>query len=296
MLTPERRPSRATLVVLTLLSVGLMWSGHLARLEAQAKVRLNPLIGKLEKGELALTGRDWLFIDMEHGPYLLDRLQATLADIGKRKTPKGPFDIAPIVRIPMEGDENVRFATKQVLDMGALGVVFPHVDTAEQATAAIRAMRYPPQRGSRYPNPAGVRGWGPGRAATYWGVTVPEYAFTYADVWPLNPDGDLFAMVMIETPLGVKNADAIARVPGVGALFIGASDLGVSMGVGPPGAGGVLHPETEAAIHTVLRACAAAKVACAFPVLGGEVELKKRTAEGFKVLMLAGGSATPSRP
>ena len=136
-------------------------TGSLARLEAQRRPRLNPLIARLEKGEVALTGRDWLFIDMEHGPYLLDRLQSTLSDLGTRRAPGGALEVAPIVRIPMEGDENVRFAAKQVLDMGALGVVFPHIDTPEQALNAIRAMRYPPQRGSKYPNPAGVRGWGP---------------------------------------------------------------------------------------------------------------------------------------
>ena len=95
-------------------------------------------------------------------------------------------------------------------------------------------------------------------------------------------------MVMIETPLAVTNAAAIARVPGVGALFIGASDLGVSMGVGPPGPGGVNHAETEAAIRRVLDVCAAEKVICAYPVLGGEPELKQRTADGFKVFLVAG--------
>src|SRR4249919_2044262 len=55
------------------------------RVGAQQKVRLNPLIARLEKGEIALTGRDWAFIDMEHGPYLLDRLQTTLGEMGAKK-------------------------------------------------------------------------------------------------------------------------------------------------------------------------------------------------------------------
>jgi 4-hydroxy-2-oxoheptanedioate aldolase len=266
-----------------------------SRLVAQQKIHLNPLVARLEKGELALTGRDWTFIDMEHGPYLLDRLQTTLTEMGARKKADGQFEAAPIVRIPLEGDENVRFAVKQVLDMGAMGVVFPHIDTREQAVNAIRSMRYPPQRGARHPEPVGVRGWGPGRAASYWGLPVNDYAFGHADVWPLNPDGDLFAMVMIETALGVKNASEILSVPGIGAVFIGASDLGVSLGVGPPAPGGVNAPETEAAVQSVVKACVAAKVACAYPVLGGDAELKKRTAEGFKVLMIAGGAPAPAR-
>src|SRR3954468_16331961 len=100
--------------------------------------RINPLIAKLEAGQTALTPTDWMFIDMEHGPYLLDRLQTQLADLGKRKKPDGQFESAPIVRIPLEGDEDFRFAVKQVLDMGAMGVVFPHVETRAQAIEAIR--------------------------------------------------------------------------------------------------------------------------------------------------------------
>jgi 4-hydroxy-2-oxoheptanedioate aldolase len=233
-----------------------------------------------------------MFIDMEHGPYLLDRLQATLDDLGKKKKADGQFQIAPIVRIPLEGDENFRFAVKQVLDMGVMGVVFPHIETRAQAVEAIRAMRYPAQRGSKTPEPAGKRGWGPGRAATYWGLPVNDYAFQRADVWPLNPNGELFALIMIETAEGVKNIDEIVKVPGVGAIFIGASDLGVSLGVGPPRAGGVNAPETEAAVQKVLKSCQAARVTCAYPVLGGPDDLKKRTSEGFNVVLVAG----PARP
>jgi 4-hydroxy-2-oxoheptanedioate aldolase len=267
---------------------GLLLVAGGTTLKAQKKPRVNPLIAKLVAGEAALTNTDWMFIDMEHGPYLLDRLQTTLDELGKRKKPDGQFQTAPIVRIPLEGDENVRFAAKQVLDMGAMGVVFPHIDNRAQAVEAVRSMRYPPQRGARYPEPAGRRGWGPGRAASYWGFPVNEYAFERADVWPLNPDGELFAMLMIETAEGVKNAGEIARVPGVGALFIGASDLGVSLGVGPPKAGGVNPPETEAAVQKVLKDCQAARVVCAYPVLGGADDLKKRLSEGFRVILNAG--------
>ena len=64
-----------------------------------------------------------------------------------------------------------------------------------------------------------------------------------------EPERRLFAMLMIETAEGVKNVDEILTVPGVGAIFIGASDLGVSLGVGPPAAGGVNRLETEAAVQ-----------------------------------------------
>ena len=234
-----------------------------------------------------------MFIDMEHGPYLLDRLQAILGDLGKKKKANGQFETAPIVRIPLEGDEDFRFAVKQVLDMGAMGVVFPHVESRAQAVEAIRSMRYPAQRGSKFPEPAGRRGWGPGRAAALWGLPVNEYAFQRADVWPLNPQGELFAMIMIETAEGVKNINDIIRVPGIGAILIGASDLGVSLGVGPP-VNGDNAPETEAAVQKVLKACLGSKVTCAYPVLGGASDLKRRTTQGFKVLLVAGQPARPS--
>ena len=256
---------------------------------AQGRVRLNPLIARLAAGEVAYTGAHWQFIDMEHGPYLLDRLLATLAEIGGKRQAAGPFPVAPIVRIPLEGDEPFRFAVKQVLDSGAFGVVFPRIESRAQAIEAVRAMRYPPQRGAKYPEPAGRRGWGPGRAAAYWGLPVPDYAFTYADVWPLNPDGELFAILMIESPAGVERIDEILQVPGIGAVHVGASDLGVSLGVGPPSPDN--PPETEAAVQKVLRACLAHKVVCGYPaVFGGDAEVKRRVAEGFRLLQVSGSS------
>jgi 2-keto-3-deoxy-L-rhamnonate aldolase RhmA len=97
-------------------------------------------------------------------------------------------------------------------------------------------------------------------------------------------------MIMIETAEGVKNIDEIVKVPGIGAIFLGASDLGVSLGVGPP-VNGANAPETEAAVQKVLKACLASKVVCAYPVLGGDADLKQRIAQGFKVLLVAGQPA-----
>ena len=118
----------------------------------------------------------------------------------------------------------------------------------------------------------------PRKAARYWGLPVPEY-LRRADVWPLDPDGELIAMIMIESPLGVKNVDEILSVPGVGAIFLGPSDLGYRLGVGLGGA-----PETEEAIQTVLKACLAKKVICGIPARG-KAGGDKRIAEGFKIIL-----------
>jgi 4-hydroxy-2-oxoheptanedioate aldolase len=257
--------------------------------------RLNPLIARLEQGQPALTDRDWMFIDLEHGPYLIDRFEATLAELGKKRDANGRLPMAPIVRIPEDGDEPSRWSVKQVLDAGAFGVIFGHVETKDQALRAIQSMRYPPQRGSKYVEPRGARGYGPGRAIRFWGIPQADY-LRRADVWPLNPEGELFAMIMIETAEGVKNINDIVKVPGIGAIFIGASDLGMSLGVGP--ASPLPPPEAEAAVQQVLKACIASHVTCAYPVLGGDAELKRRLDEGFKVLLVAGGasSGTTRRP
>lgn len=250
----------------------------LAPLHGQNTPRLNRVIEQVERGEAAITGQHWQFIDLEHGPYLLDRLQDRLVDL----KPDGAArpERTPLVRIPMEGGEPVRFAVKQVLDMGAFGVVFPRVETREQAGLAVQAMRYPPQRGEAERGPPGLRGWGPGRAARYWGLSVPDYV-PRADVWPLDPRGELLALIMIESEFGVDNVEEIVSVPGVGALFIGPADLAMSLGVGPPGAEHA--PETEAAIQTVLRACLAADVVCG--IADSNARRAQRIDEGFRILL-----------
>jgi len=252
---------------------------------AQTKARLNPLIETLQSGGVAITPADWLFIDMEHGPYSIDKLQTTLADASKNRKANGQLVAAPIVRIPTDGDENSRFLVKQVLDSGAFGIVFPHIESREQALRAIQSMRYPPQRGTKLPEPKGLRGYGPNRAATNWGLPVGEY-IQRADVWPLNPVGELVAIMMIESAEGVKNVREIMTSPGVGAILIGASDLGMSLGVGP--ANPVAPKETEDAVAEIVKLCRETKVVCAYPEHAGDAVVKKRIQQGFRMLMVSG--------
>ena len=82
------------------------------------------------------------------------------------------------------------------------------------------------------------------------------------------------------------SADEIMSTPGVGAVFIGASDLGMSLGVGP--ASPKVPPETEAAIQIILNACKAHKMVCAYPAVNGDQEVKKRLDEGFRMLLVTG--------
>lgn len=246
------------------------------------KPRLNRFIETIGEGRVAYTSPDvanaskgnWLFIDMEHGLYLLDRLEKTLSELTRGSQPPS---LTPVVRIPLEGDEDFRWAVKQVLDLGVFGIVFPHIENKAQAITAVRAMRYPPQRNTRYPMPRGQRGFGPGRAARYWGLDVNDY-IERADVWPLNPDGELVALVMIETPEAVKNIDEILQVPGV-LPFFGPGDMALAMGVHAAPA------EVEPVVETVAKACSAHKVTCGIAVdLNDETLKKKRVAQGFKFM------------
>lgn len=279
-----RMPSPRALLVLLLLSAVA------PALEAQ-EVRLNRTIETLERGlpvfgiftgnfslqnarALATSELDFIFIDMEHAPFDMETLRAFLLGMlnPRRIAEKGntQMDVTPLVRIPMNGRENLEFLVKQVLDMGAYGVVFPFIDTREEAMNAVRSMRYPQPRNSPIRLPAGNRGSSPAIASWFWGV--PDYS-ARADLWPHNPRGELLAVLQIESPLGVQNIEEIITVPGVGAIFIGPADLALSYGL--PGG----HPEVEEGIATVLAACKRHRVPCGLTTSSANVEA--RLAQGF---------------
>lgn len=150
-----------------------------------------------------LAGFDWVLIDHEHGPggedTLLHQLHAASA------TPA-----IPIVRIAL--NEVPRF--KRVLDMGALGVMVPYVNTAAEARAAVAAMRYPPH---------GIRGVAKFNRGAGFGGDFEEYY--------LHAHERLVTVIQIETPEAVQNIDEIAAVDGADVLFVGPTDLSYNLGI-----------------------------------------------------------------
>jgi 4-hydroxy-2-oxoheptanedioate aldolase len=177
---------------------------------------------KLERGELSLgvgvrltrsveigkamavAGFDWLFLDMEHGVMSLEacaQISVAALDAG----------IAPIARVP---NGEYAIATR-ALDNGALGIVMPHVDTAEEAREVVSRLKYPPV-GHR-----SMGGIGP-----HYGL---RSASTGDAAKALNAAN--LTVVMLETPTAIANADAIAAVPGVDVLLIGSNDLCAEMGI-----------------------------------------------------------------
>ena len=106
----------------------------------------------------------------------------------------------------------------------------PHISTVDQAYNAVAACRYPRMKDAPRYEPSGVRGDAPVAAARYWGLMQQEY-YKKADVWPLNPQGEILVILMIEDTQGIANLnDILKNVPGVGMILIGEGDLSQELG------------------------------------------------------------------
>jgi 4-hydroxy-2-oxoheptanedioate aldolase len=205
------------------------------------------------------AGFDWLFIDLEHGPMSLE----TASQISVAALDTG---VAPIVRVPAKQYD---IATR-ALDGGALGIVMPHVDTADEAREIVERLKYPPI-GHR--SVAGQQAHFDFKTVSIGDLTTTLNAAT-------------LVVVMIETPLAVENADAIAAVPGVDAVLIGTNDLATELGI----PGQFDHPTIVAAYEVVIAAC---KRHGKWPGMGGVREdalLKRYIGMGMR-LILAGVEA-----
>jgi 4-hydroxy-2-oxoheptanedioate aldolase len=237
---------------------------------------------------LARSDLDFVIVDMEHGPLDIETLRVFLLGMidKERILAKGhaQMDVTPLVRLPANGRDQATFLAKQALDAGVMGIMFPYINTAAEAELAVRSMRYPQRRGAPDLNPPGIRGSGPGIPDWYWGVRNYQ---ELADVWPLDPRGELLAIIQIESKEGLDNVDAIAAVPGVSALFIGPADLALSLGY--PGDA----PEVEAAIQTILRAARTRKLAIGITTSAATVERRLREGFNFVTVGFGDGGITP---
>lgn len=149
---------------------------------------------------VAIAGFDFVVLDLEHSPLTLEsafRLVGTALHTG----------VSPLVRVP-NLDAGI---AQRMLDAGAEGIVVPHVDTVEQAHAAVAATRFPP---------LGSRGVGATSRAGQWGALPRDEYLRFGQE-------EVVLVAQIESAVGVANAGAIAAVDGVDALFVGAADLAV---------------------------------------------------------------------
>lgn len=154
---------------------------------------------------LANAGLDWIVVDLEHGAIDHSTAHAMIAATGG--TP-----CTPLVRIA----DNQPHLAKTPMDLGAFGINFPMICSAEDATRAVRSMRYPPQ---------GERMWGPFLAPSRWGMTMPDYMAAAND--------EMVCVITIEHARAVERIDEIMAVPGIDAAVIGTGDL--AMSIGKPG-------------------------------------------------------------
>lgn len=213
------------------------------------------------------AGFDWLLIDGEHAP---NDLRSTLAQLRTLAA----YPVSPVVR-PVAGEA---WLIKQYLDIGALTLLIPMVESAEQARTLVAATRYPPQ---------GTRGVGSALArASRWN-TVSGYLERAGE--------EICLLVQIESRAGLEQLKEIVAVDGVDGVFIGPADLSASLGhLGQPD-----HPEVQAAIRqAVLDVQVAGKavgilsgdetlareyiaLGCTFVAVGVDVTLLARSARGL---------------
>jgi 4-hydroxy-2-oxoheptanedioate aldolase len=266
--------------------------------------RLNKVIELLERGQpvfcaavvqngdwdglaqLALSDFDMAIVETEHQGFDLPLLRHSLQHLLHRGriAAKGSVqpDVVPFVRIPPYARERNQWVIKQTLDAGAYGLVLPHLDSVDAALAAMRAARYPQALGSPDLEPAGERGWWPWGAAHYWGIS-PDAYYDAADLWPLDPDGELLLMGIIENAQGLRALPEIAKqARGIGAIWVGPGDLSVSLGY----RGDLEHPEVEAAVQRALRVCKEQRVPVA-AVAGRTNDAVRRLEQGFDIVVLA---------
>ena len=242
--------------------------------------RLNGVIRALEQGlhaftafspadvesaiALATSKYDGVVFEMEHNAYDVRAFRDCLQYMLNRRQIAQSGSLAPgvtpMARIPPNGGEKAQWHAKQALDLGAYGIIWPHISTVDQAYNAVAACRYPRLKDKPMYEPAGIRGDGPTAAVRYWGLTQQEY-YDRADVWPLNPKGEIFVILMIEDTEGIKNLRDILKVPGIGAVLIGEGDLSQELGYPRQ----YEHKVVLEAMAEIVRTCKEANVVVGHP-------------------------------
>ena len=206
----------------------------------------------------AAAGFDWICVDCEH----TDIDVAGFAALARAGCGRG---VAMLARVK----DNDTLAIRQVLDMGADGVIVPLVNSADQAERAVRAAKYPPR---------GIRGYCFSRMND-WGKGFDAYAATAND--------RIAVVVMIESKQGVENIDSILAVDGVDGIFVGPYDMSGSYGM----PGKTDDPVIRDACRKVADACGAAgKSAGMHVVLPDPEAIEKAIADGFTFVAVGADS------
>lgn len=174
---------------------------------------------------MVAAGADGVIVDLEHGAVDYGSAHAMIAATARS-------DCAPLVRIAQNEDWQV----KRALDLGAEGICFPLIRTADDARRAVASLRYPP---------GGTRGFGPFLAHSYEGTAIADYRATV--------DDSRVCMLLIETREAVENIEEICAVDGIDLLVPALFDLSTAFGV----SGQFDHPDVQDAVKRIEAAATA---------------------------------------
>jgi 2-keto-3-deoxy-L-rhamnonate aldolase RhmA len=153
---------------------------------------------------LAAAGLDFFFIDTEHSPTDYGQIKGLCRTARSR-------GVTPLVRVT----DNSPSLISRALDVGAMGIIVPRVNSAAEARTALDAMKFPP---------IGKRGYGLGSIVT-------DLKGNPAQDEIISANRETLAVMMIESREGLEAVDDIASLPGVDVLFIGPYDLSLSLGI-----------------------------------------------------------------
>lgn len=202
---------------------------------------------------LAQTRLDFIIIDMEHGPVDASAAHAMIvATSGTR--------LVPLVRVASVSTGHAKLP----LDLGAMGICFPMTTEVDDAVAAVRAVRYPPE---------GERFWGPFYASMQYGMSIRDYQAV--------ANREVLAIGTIEHVNALKTIHAVAAKPGLDMLFIGPGDLATSMGL----EGRVEHPDVQAAMMAFEKAVLASQTKLGGVALTGE-KVHEMRGRGYRALVV----------
>jgi len=218
--------------------------------------------GSFENGKAdAQTYADYISYDMEHAPYDIKGLAEYMKGlVAGGPTKSGHRTPAVIVNVPVNGIDEAAVRANawmftQVLATGVHGIMLTHADTPGAIRAFVEMVRLPihHQGIAKGVLDEGRRGaHGSPTAAQIWGVSTQEYE-DKADVWPLNPNGELLLGLKLEDKYALANAEQNLRVPGIAVAEWGPGDMALSLGVRGPGA--EKDPKMAAARAKVFAAC-----------------------------------------
>jgi 4-hydroxy-2-oxoheptanedioate aldolase len=220
---------------------------------------------------------DFVFLNMEavasYDPAEVKGFVQALADGGVTRNPN---DVPLMVRLPIFHNDPAaaRQRTAETLNLGAHAIVFPDMESGDEARQALAAMRFAEPATSSHPGPPGVRPDEVGDAPSVWGLSPRDYR-QKADIYPINPAGELASIFIVESEKGIANSREITRerptvaIPGPGTLSrVYNRDMA----------------KVEQAIQTQLASCKEFNVPCG--ITAGPADIEKRIREGFRVIII----------